>query len=157
MLLNTQDTLTSLCTECSIPARAVFCLPPGPQQLALVLEFEETLQELASNYYHGHIKTVKSHREQLNKATHLQLLVRHSFKVGFLSEVKGDLNSAYKSYTAAYLLLLKRRLRKYNPCKLLCVAEILSYKLGNTCMNNGKTQEEICQSYSPSHHWSSAS
>ena len=75
----------------------------------------------------------------------------------FLTEVKRDLNSAYKSYTAAYLLLLKRRLRKYNPCKLLCVVEILSDKLGNTCMNNGKTQEEICQSYSPSHHWSCSS
>ena len=70
----------------------------------------------------------------------------------FLTEVKRDLNSAYKSYTAAH-----EEAEEYNPCKLLCVAEILSYKLCNTCMNNGKTQEEICQSYSPSHHWSSAS
>ena len=141
----TQDTLTSLCTECSIPARAVFCLPPGPQQLALVLEFEETLQELASNYYHGHIKTVKSHREQLNKATHLQLLVRHSFKVGFLSEVKGDLNSAYKSYTAAYLLLLESRLTEHNSCELRCVAGILSYKICKLAFRLNLPRDAITQ------------
>ena len=145
MLLNTQDTLTSLCTECSIPARAVFCLPPGPQQLALMLEFEETLQELASNYYHGHIKTVKSHREQLNKATHLQLLVRHSFKVGFLSEVKGDLNSAYKSYTAAYLLLLESRLTEHNSCELRCVAGILSYKICKLAFRLNLPRDAITQ------------
>ena len=126
-----QDTITSICTECSIPARAVFCMaPPDSGQVRPpVLEFEETLQELASNYYHAQIKTVKSHRDHLNKATHLSLLVRHSFKIGFFCEVKGDLNSAYKSYTAAYLLLLESRLTDHNSCELRCVAGILNFKI----------------------------
>ena len=126
-----QDTITAICTECSIPARAVFCMaPPSSSQVtAPVLEFEETLQELASNYYHAQIKTVKSHRDHLNKATHLGLLVRHSFKIGFFCEVKGDLNSAYKSYTAAYLLLLESRLTEHNSCEMRCVAGILNFKI----------------------------
>ena len=125
-----QDTVTIVCTECSIPARAVINLSPAGCQLKPdILEFEETLQELANNYYHGQIKSVKSHRDHLNKATHLQLLVRHSFKIGFLSELKGDLNSAYKSYTAAYLLLLESRMTEHNSCELRCVAGILNYKI----------------------------
>ena len=69
---------------------------------------------------------------------HLQLLVRPCFKVAFLSKVKVDLSSAYKSYTVAYLLLLlKRRLREHNPCELRCLARILRYKLGYSRLNNG--------------------
>jgi len=124
-----QETITSICTECSIPSRAVFCLPPTSSEIKHVLEIEDTLQELASNYYHGQIKTVKSHRDQLNKATHLQLLIRHSFKIGFLSEFKGDLNSAYKSYTSAYLLLLESRLTEHNSSELRCIAGLLNYKI----------------------------
>ena len=126
-----QDTITAICTECSIPARAVFCMSPTESSPVRpsVLEFEETLQELASNYYHAQIKTVKSHRDHLNKATHLGLLVRHSFKIGFFCEVKGDLNSAYKSYTAAYLLLLESRLTEHNSCEMRCVAGILNFKI----------------------------
>ena len=141
-----QDTITSICTECSIPARAVFCLSPSVSSAKpAILEFEETLQELASNYYHGQIKTVKSHRDHLNKATHLQLLVRHSFKIGFLSEVKGDLNSAYKSYTSAYLLLLESRLTEHNSCELRSVAGILNYKICKLAFKLNLPRDAITQ------------
>ena len=125
-----QEMVTSVCTECSVPARAVLCLPPATSDLQpAMLEFEETLQELASNYYHGQIKTVKSHRDHLNKATHLQLMVRHSFKIGFFSELKGDMNTAYKSYTSAYLLLLESRVTEHNSCELRAVAGIINFKI----------------------------
>ena len=128
-----QDTITSICTECSIPVRAVVCLPfsssSTSSHLKTVLEFEETLQELSSNYYHAQIKTVKSHRDHLNKATHLHLLVRHSFKIGFLSELKGEPNTAYKSLLAAYLLLLESRLTEHNSSELRSVAGIINYKI----------------------------
>jgi len=125
-----QDTVTSICTECSISSRAVFSLnPSSPQAMTTVVQLESTLQELASNYYHGHIKTIKSHRDMLNKATHLQLLVRHSFKVGFMSELKGDLHSAYKSYTASYQLLMESRLSEHNASEIRTVAGIINYKI----------------------------
>ena len=74
-----------------------------------VVQLETAVQELAQNYYHVQIKVVRGYREQLNRTSHLQLLVRHGFKLGFLSELKSDHPAAYKSYTAAYQLLLDMR------------------------------------------------
>ena len=71
-------------------------------------QLETTVQELAQNYYHTQIKVVRGHREQLNRTSHLQLLVKRGFKLGFLNELKSDLHAAYKSYTAANQLLLDR-------------------------------------------------
>ena len=76
-------------------------------------QLETAVQELAQNYYHAQIKVVRGHREQLNRTSHLQLLVRHGFKLGFLNELKSDHHAAYKSYTAAYQLLLDMRCTFY--------------------------------------------
>lgn len=51
-----------------------------------MVSLESAVQELFQNYYHGQIKTVRAHREMLNRATHLHLLVRHAFKIGFFNE-----------------------------------------------------------------------
>ena len=51
-------------------------------------QLETAVQELAQNYYHAKIKVVRGHREQLNRTSHLQLLVKHGFKLGFLNELK---------------------------------------------------------------------
>jgi len=141
-----QDTVTSICTECSISSRAVISLNPiSPQAMSSVVQLESTLQELASNYYHGQIKTIKSHRDMLNKATHLQLLVRHSFKVGFMSELKGDLHSAYKSYTASYLLLLESRLTEHNTAEIRAVAGIINYKICRLAFRLNLPRDAITQ------------
>jgi len=141
-----QDTVTSICTECSISSRAVFSLnPSSPTAMTSVVQLESTLQELASNYYHGQIKTIKSHRDMLNKATHLQLLVRHSFKVGFMSELKGDLHSAYKSYTAAYQLLLESRLTEHNTSEIRTVAGIINYKICRLAFRLNLPRDAITQ------------
>eukprot|EP00090_Calanus_glacialis_P046275 TRINITY_DN9003_c0_g1_i1.p1 TRINITY_DN9003_c0_g1~~TRINITY_DN9003_c0_g1_i1.p1 ORF type:complete len:1113 (-),score=443.03 TRINITY_DN9003_c0_g1_i1:88-3426(-) len=141
-----QDTVTSVCTECSISSRAVFSLSPTSHQaMASVVQLEATLQELASNYYHGQIKTVKSHRDLLNRATHLQLLVRHSFKVGFMSELKGDLHSAYKSYTASYQLLLESRLTEHNTAEIRTVAGIINYKICRLAFRLNLPRDAITQ------------
>jgi len=141
-----QDTLTSICTECSIPSRAVFSLwANSGQVMASVVQLESTLQELASNYYHSQIKTVRSHRELLNRTTHLQLIVRHSFKVGFFSELKGDLHSAYKSYTAGYQLLLESRLTEHNTAEIRVVAGIISYKICRLAFRLNLPRDAITQ------------
>jgi len=141
-----QDTVTSICTECSISSRAVISLNPlSSQAMSSVVQLESTLQELASNYYHGQIKTIKSHRDMLNKATHLQLLVRHSFKVGFMSELKGDLHSAYKSYTASYQLLLESRLTEHNTSEIRAVAGIINYKICRLAFRLNLPRDAITQ------------
>ena len=53
------------------------------------------------------IRGVKSHRDFLNKTTHLYLFVRHQFKCGFLNELKKDFHAAYKHYGQAYSLLME--------------------------------------------------
>eukprot|EP00092_Neocalanus_flemingeri_P018363 GFUD01019872.1.p1 GENE.GFUD01019872.1~~GFUD01019872.1.p1 ORF type:complete len:1115 (+),score=430.62 GFUD01019872.1:234-3578(+) len=138
------DTVTSVCTECSISSRAVFTLSPT-SPLAAVVQLEATLQELASNYYHGQVKTVKSHRDLLNRATHLQLLVRHSFKVGFLSELKGDLHSAYKSYTSSYQLLLETRLTEHNTAEVRTVAGLVNFKICRLAFRLNLPRDAITQ------------
>ena len=50
---------------------------------------------------------MKSHRDFLNKTTHLYLFVRHQFKSGFLNELKRDPHAAYKHYQQAYNLLME--------------------------------------------------
>ena len=55
------------------------------------------------------IRNVKSHRDFLNKTTHLYLFVRHQFKAGFLNELKRDPHAAYKHYQQAYNLLMEVR------------------------------------------------
>jgi len=140
------DTVTSICTECSISSRAVFTLSPtSPQAMSAVLQLEATLQELSSNYYHAQIKTVKSHRDLLNRATHLQLLVRHSFKVGLMSELKGDLHSAYKSYTASYQLLLESRLTEHNTAEVRTVAGLVNFKICRLAFRLNLPRDAITQ------------
>ena len=107
----TDSVMTALCAQCGLSSRAIFPLRvgEGEEVAGRVVQLESAVQELAQNYYHAQIKVVRGHREQLNRTSHLQLLVRHGFKLGFLNELKSDHHAAYKSYTAAYQLLLEMR------------------------------------------------
>ena len=121
--------MTALCSQCGVSGRAIFPLRLGEDLVARVTQLEAAVQELAQNYYHGQIKTVRGHRDQLNRTTHLQLLVRHGFKLGFLNELKCDHHAAYKSYTAAYQLLLELRLTEHNAPEIRTTAGFISYKI----------------------------
>lgn len=100
----------SLCAACELSARSLFVLPLKAENLSgYVVRLENAFYELAQNYYHQEIRGVKSHRDYLNKTTHLYLFVRHQFKAGFLNELKRDFHSAYKHYGQAYSLLMEVR------------------------------------------------
>ena len=107
----TDSVMTALCAQCGLSSRAIFPLRvgEGEEVAGRVVQLETAVQELVQNYYHAQIKVVRGHREQLNRTSHLQLLVRHGFKLGFLNELKSDHHAAYKSYSAAYQLLLEMR------------------------------------------------
>ena len=65
-------------------------------ELFISLRLEKAFLELAQGYYHHAIRAVKSHKDQLNKTTQQYLMVRHMFKIGFLSELKQDSHNAHK-------------------------------------------------------------
>ncbi len=102
---------SALCAACELSNRSLFVLPAAAENLdGFVARLEGAFYELAQNYYHQEIRAVKSHRDYLNKTTHLYLFVRHQFKVGFLNELKRDFHAAYKHYGQAYSLLMEVRI-----------------------------------------------
>jgi len=54
------------------------------------------LSEISGGFYISLVKSVRGHRDFLNKNNHQLLFVRHSFKIAFLSEMRNDLQSAIK-------------------------------------------------------------
>ena len=89
----------TLCSACELSARSLFVLPINAENLSgFIHRLESAFYELAQNYYHQEIRGVKSHKDYLNKTTHLYLFVRHQFKAGFLSELKRDMHASYKHY-----------------------------------------------------------
>ena len=97
------ESVTQLCTECELSSRAVFTLLVNGDELPhSVVKLENSLHDMAQNYYHSEIKNIRGHREMINKTTHLYLFVRHQYKLGFLNELKSDFHSAYKAYQVDY-------------------------------------------------------
>ena len=79
---STSERATALCSSCELSARSLFVLPINAENLSgYITRLETAFYELAQNYYHQEIRNVKSHRDYLNKTTHLYLFVRHQFKV----------------------------------------------------------------------------
>lgn len=60
------------------------------------IRLENAFYDLAQQYYHHEIRNIKAHRDHLNKTTHQYLFVRHQFKMGFIYELKQDINTAQK-------------------------------------------------------------
>ena len=105
---SSEQLASSLCSACELSTRSLFVLPVLAENLqGYVIRLETAFHELAQNYYHQEIRTVKAHRDHLNKTTHLYLFVRHQFKAGFLNELKRDFHAAYKHYGQAYSLLME--------------------------------------------------
>ncbi len=120
----------ALCAACELSNRSLFVLPVTAENMdGYIIRLENAFYELAQNYYHQvckimassndilkmygiftvsqEIRSIKSHRDYLNKTTHLYLFVRHQFKIGFLNELKKDYHAAYKHYGQAYSLLME--------------------------------------------------
>jgi len=143
----TDSVMTALCAQCGLSSRAIFPLRvgEGEEVAGRVVQLETAVQELAQNYYHAQIKVVRGHREQLNRTSHLQLLVRHGFKLGFLNELKSDHHAAYKSYTAAYQLLLDMRVTEHSASEVCTVAGFLSYKICRLAFRLNLPRDAIAQ------------
>lgn len=60
-----------------------------------MLRLEAAFLELAQSYYMQMSKQVRTHRDQLTTA-HQGLKIRHQFKLGFVAEMRLDLNTALK-------------------------------------------------------------
>jgi len=122
------DSVTNFCTECEISPRSLFVI--GTKDLlSAVIRLEATLHELSQNYYHLEIKNVRSHKDALNKSSHMILMIRHMFKIGYLNEMKSDLHSAQKAYQTAYSLLLESKMNEFNVVEYKTIAGYVSYKI----------------------------
>lgn len=86
----------ALCASCELNAKSLFILPHSDHLQGYIVRLENAFYDLAQNYYHLEAKTIKSHRDHLNKTTHQYLFVRHQFKMGFLYELKQDIHTAHK-------------------------------------------------------------
>lgn len=55
---------------------------------------EQVILDLAKNYYVAQAKSVKSHKDQLNKSSQIYLYIRHEFKLAFFHEIRQIYNTA---------------------------------------------------------------
>jgi len=156
-----ESVLNTICTECTVSSRAVFSLTLGQEDLLpSVMRLESAIQELSQNYYHGQMKGVRGHRELLNRSSHLHLLVRHAFKIGFFNELKSDSHAAYKSYCSAYQLLLEVRLTEGSLPEVRTVAALINWKVCRLAFRLNLPRDAITQfrrhlehfRTAPSHH-----
>lgn len=90
------DKATALCASCELNAKSLLVLPHVDHLQGYAVRLENAFYDFAQNYYHVEARNIKSHREYLNKTTHLYLFVRHQFKMAFLNELKQDMHTAHK-------------------------------------------------------------
>ncbi|XP_053614976.1 trafficking protein particle complex subunit 11 [Plodia interpunctella] len=119
----------ALCSACEIQSKSLFVLPHSDHLMGYIVCLENAFYDIAQNYYHHETKTIKQHRDHLNKTTHQYLFVRHQFKLGFLNELKQDLSTAHKHYMHAYTNLLETRTVDTNTHEVRTVAGYINYKL----------------------------
>lgn len=119
----------ALCSACEIQSKSLFVLPHSDHLMGYILRLENAFYDIAQNYYHYETKNIKQHRDHLNKTTHQYLFVRHQFKLGFLNELKHDLNTAHKHYVHAYNNLAETRIVDTNVNEVRTVAGYINYKL----------------------------
>ena len=62
--------------------------------MSFFCRIEQVILDLAKNYYVAQAKSVKAHKDQLNKTTQIYLYIRHEFKLGFLHEIRQIYNTA---------------------------------------------------------------
>lgn len=85
----------NLASVCDINQKLIFILPHNDHLMGYTLRLESAFLEMCQTYYSDMSKQVRVHRDQLTTA-HQGLKVRHQFKLGFISEMKLDPNTALK-------------------------------------------------------------
>ncbi|KAF2366830.1 Foie gras liver health family 1 [Trinorchestia longiramus] len=120
-----------LCESCDLPTKHLFVLPLSDAQLipGYTTRLEAALSDIAGGFYLSESKTVRGHRDFLNKTNHQLLFVRHCYKTGFLLEMKGDLQGAIKCYQQSYQHLSELRFTDTNLHEIRVSAAIISYKV----------------------------
>lgn len=73
----------------------LFILPHNDHLMGYTLRLESAFLEFAQSYYSQMAKQVRVHRDQLTSA-HQTLRIRHQFKLGFITEMRLDYNTALK-------------------------------------------------------------
>lgn len=119
----------ALCSSCELNSQSLYVLPHGQHLLGYTIRLENAFFEFCQNYYHGHVKNVKMHKEHLNKNSHQYLYVRHQFKMAFFNELKQDIHTAHKHYTLAYNNLLDIRIVDTNALEIRTLAGFINFKI----------------------------
>uniref|UniRef100_A0A0C9PXS3 TRAPPC11_0 protein n=1 Tax=Fopius arisanus TaxID=64838 RepID=A0A0C9PXS3_9HYME len=125
----TTERATALCTACELPPKSLYILPHGDHLQGYTSRLENAFYDLAQSFYHHHHRTVKSHKDQLNKTTHQYLFVRHQFKIAFLNELRQEPAIAVEHYKKAYNTLLDIRMMDTNTFEIKTVGAFINYKL----------------------------
>lgn len=94
--LLSSERAANLTSMCDINAKLLFVLPYMDQHLMnYILRLESAFHEHSQVYYTQMSKQIRSHRDQLT-SSHQGLMVRHQFKLGIISELRQDFNTALK-------------------------------------------------------------
>ncbi|XP_078045285.1 trafficking protein particle complex subunit 11 gry isoform X2 [Augochlora pura] len=136
---------TAVCGACELPPKLLYILPHGNHLLGYTSRLENALFDLAQHFYHHEYKTVKGHRDQLDKTVHQHLFVRHHYKMAFLNELKQDQTLAKKHYEQAYTNLSEIKLKDTNALEVKIVAWFINYKLCKILFNLNIAKEAIAQ------------
>ncbi|CAB3373976.1 Hypothetical predicted protein [Cloeon dipterum] len=141
----TAERAATLCTTCELNAKNLFLLPHNDHLHGYTLRLENAFYDLAQSFYNQKVRTVRGHRDHLNKTTHQYLFVRHQFKMGFLNELKHDATAASKHYAQAYSHLLDVRVVDTNTLEVKTVAAYINYKLCRIAFNQNLPRDAIAQ------------
>ncbi|RWS07700.1 hypothetical protein B4U79_13175 [Dinothrombium tinctorium] len=122
---------SELCSACDLSPKSLFVLPISDTQnfFGYIQRMEVAFLEMAKSYYQNEIKTIKAHKEQLNKTTHQLLFVRHQFKIAFFNEIKQDYQVSIKGYKQAFAYLMEVRVTATNFLEIKTIAGFLNYKI----------------------------
>ncbi|XP_050428738.1 trafficking protein particle complex subunit 11 [Adelges cooleyi] len=141
----TTERAASLCEKCNLNPKALFILPVAENIHGYAVRLENAFYDLAQNYYQQQIRAVKSKLENLSKTSHLYLLVRYSFKIGFYNELRQDHHNAHKHYHQCYMSLLEIRTFDSNMYEVKVVAAYVVYKISRLLFIMKRARDALTQ------------
>uniref|UniRef100_A0A8D8R6E7 Trafficking protein particle complex subunit 11 n=1 Tax=Cacopsylla melanoneura TaxID=428564 RepID=A0A8D8R6E7_9HEMI len=127
------DKSLALIQECELNSKYLLLLPyntsTADQMQGYVLNLQTTFHEMCIVYFNQLIRDVKSHKSTLIKTIHAYLFIRHTFKMAFYAEMKGEFLAAHKYYNQAYLLFSDIKMTHTNIHECKVVASYIMYKM----------------------------
>lgn len=126
-----KEIIARLCTDCDLHVKSLYTISTAEVHLipGLVQRMEQVILELAKGYYLAQAKSVKAHKDQLNKSSQLYLSIRHEFKLAFFNEIRLINNTALGHYKNAYASLMEIRPSPLNLFEVKSIASLLNYKI----------------------------